>query len=184
MKKFLLSASVILLFGLYVFSTTFNKSAAVSQQGASLLQQPEQQSPQTTTSTFTPVTPTTPAITPAPATSSNPTTAPVTPPMPVVTPVRRTAYKNGSFTGDSVDAYYGNVQVKAIIKGGKIADVQFLNYPQDRQHSVEISSYAMPLLTSEAIQAQNANVDIVSGATETSLGFQQSLASALSQATA
>jgi uncharacterized protein with FMN-binding domain len=91
-------------------------------------------------------------------------------------------YKDGVYTGNSVDVYYGNVQVKATISGGKITDVQFLNYPQDRQHSNELSMMAMPILKSEAIQAQNAGVDIVSGATQTSDGFQLSLQSALSQA--
>jgi uncharacterized protein with FMN-binding domain len=74
------------------------------------------------------------------------------------------------------------VQVKVAIQNGKIADVQFLDYPQDRGHSIEINSYAIPILKSEAIQIQNSSVDIVSGATETSLAFIQSLASALAQA--
>ncbi len=91
-------------------------------------------------------------------------------------------YKNGAYTGNVADAYYGNVQVKAVISGGRISDVQFLQYPSDRQHSLELSNYAMPVLTQEAIQIQNSNVDIVSGATETSLAFRDSLASALSQA--
>ncbi len=91
-------------------------------------------------------------------------------------------YKDGDYTGDSVDAYYGNVQVKAIIRGGKITDVQFLDYPQDRRTSINISNRAMPDLKTEAIQAQSAKVDIVSGATQTSQAFIQSLQSALTQA--
>ena len=91
-------------------------------------------------------------------------------------------YKSGTYTGNVADAYYGSVQVKTVISGGKISDVQFLQYPSDRQHSLELSNYAMPILTQEAIQVQNSNVDIVSGATETSLAFRDSLASALAQA--
>lgn len=91
-------------------------------------------------------------------------------------------YRNGSFIGSVADAFYGNIQVKAIISGGQITDVQFLQYPNDRQNSIEINSQAMPYLKSEAIQVQDANVDIISGATATSLAFQQSLASALRQA--
>lgn len=91
-------------------------------------------------------------------------------------------YKNGTFTGVSADAYYGNVQVEAVVQSGKISDVVFLDYPQDRSTSIRINTYAMPLLTSEAIQAQNANVDVVSGATATSGAFVQSLSSALAQA--
>ncbi|MBI3573009.1 MAG: FMN-binding protein [Candidatus Kerfeldbacteria bacterium] len=92
------------------------------------------------------------------------------------------AYRNGTYTGTVADAFYGNVQVQASIKGGKLVDVQFLQYPNDRGHSIEVSNVSTPILRQEAIQAQNANVDIVSGATATSQAFQQSLASALSQA--
>jgi len=91
-------------------------------------------------------------------------------------------YKNGEYTGNVEDAFYGNVQVKIIISSGKISSVQFLDYPQDRQTSVYINSQAMPYLKQEAIQAQSANVDIISGATATSQAFIQSLASALAQA--
>jgi uncharacterized protein with FMN-binding domain len=91
-------------------------------------------------------------------------------------------YKNGSYTGSVADAYYGNVQVKAVIANGKISDVQFLQYPNDRSTSQMINSQAMPLLTQEAIQVQSAQVDGVSGATQTSRAFIQSLSNALSQA--
>jgi uncharacterized protein with FMN-binding domain len=91
-------------------------------------------------------------------------------------------YKDGTYTGDVADAYYGNVQVKAIIGKGKITDVQFLQYPNDRETSIEINSQAMPLLRSEAIQAQKAEVDVVTGATATSQAFVESLSSALVKA--
>ena len=91
-------------------------------------------------------------------------------------------YRNGSYAGNVVDAYFGNVQAHAIIQGGKIADIQFLQYPKDRQHSLQLSNYAMPILKQEAIHIQNSNVDIVSGATQTSMAFRDSLASALAQA--
>ena len=91
-------------------------------------------------------------------------------------------YKDGSYTGSVADAQWGYIQVKAIIQSGKITDVQFLQYPNERQRSVEINSYADPQLTSEAIQAQSAQVDVVTGATDSSDAFTQSLADALSQA--
>lgn len=91
-------------------------------------------------------------------------------------------YKDGEYTGKAVDAFYGNIQVKAIISGGKISDVQFLQYPNDQHESIEINTEAMPALTQEAIQTQSANVDIVSRATDSSQAFKESLASALSQA--
>lgn len=91
-------------------------------------------------------------------------------------------YIDGSFVGSVADAYYGNIQVQATIQNGKITDVQFLQYPNDRNRSVEINTRAMPILKSEAISAQSANVDIVSGATDSSQAFVQSLYSALNQA--
>lgn len=94
------------------------------------------------------------------------------------------AYKDGSYTGSQADAYYGYVQVKAVISGGKITDVQFLNHPSDRQESVAINTQAMPLLKQEAIQAQSAQIDGVSGATDTSQAFIESLNAALNQAKA
>jgi uncharacterized protein with FMN-binding domain len=108
-----------------------------------------------------------------------PTPASTVPPATTLAPV---AYKDGTYTGDVVDAYYGNVQVQTTIQNHLVTDVQFLNYPQDRQHSVIINSQAMPMLKSEAINAQTANVDIVSGATATSQAFIQSLQSALTKA--
>ena len=91
-------------------------------------------------------------------------------------------YKDGTYTGSSADAYYGNVQVSATISGGKITDVKFLQYPDTHQTSVIINQQAMPYLKQEAIKAQSSNVQIISGATFTSQAFQQSLQAALSQA--
>jgi uncharacterized protein with FMN-binding domain len=91
-------------------------------------------------------------------------------------------YKNGSYTGSEADAQWGYIQVKITIQNGKLTNVQFLEYPNHRDRSVEINNYAMPQLTSEAISAQSAHVDIISGATDTSEAFIQSLGDALSQA--
>lgn len=91
-------------------------------------------------------------------------------------------YKDGQYTGQSVDAYFGNVQTKAVILGGRLADIQILDSPRDRDTSLRISNQALPVLVQEAISSQNAQVDVVSGATQTSEGFMKSLASALSQA--
>jgi uncharacterized protein with FMN-binding domain len=88
-------------------------------------------------------------------------------------------YKNGTFTGPSVNVYYGNVQVQVVVQNGKITNIQFLDYPHDRRTSQRINDQVMPWLTQEAIQAQSANVDLISGATLTSEGFANSLQAAL-----
>ncbi len=115
-------------------------------------------------------------LVPAPAPQQTPVAPPPSKP--------KGQYFDGTYTGASVDVYYGYVQVKAIIQNGRIADVVFLQYPSDRSTSRYINSQAMPLLKQEAIQAQSANVSGVSGASATSEGFVQSLADALSQARA
>ena len=91
-------------------------------------------------------------------------------------------YKDGTYTGNAADAYYGDIQVQARISHSKLTDVVFLKYPNDRHESIEINTLAIPYLKQEAIQSQNATVDIVSGATDSSQAFRQSLASALIKA--
>ncbi len=117
--------------------------------------------------------------------SQSPATPPIAFPSPTADRTNNSSngnYKNGQYTGDSVDAFYGNVQVQTTVQNGKITDVQFLQYPSDRMTSRMINMQAIPMLKQEVIQAQNANVDIVSGATDTSQAFIQSLTSALNQA--
>lgn len=101
-------------------------------------------------------------------------------PIPVISTTGK--YKDGEYTGKITDAFYGNIQVRAIIQNGNIIDVQFLQYPNDRKTSTDINEQAMPFLRSEAIRIQASHVDIVSGATDSSIAFRESLASALSQA--
>ncbi len=138
-----------------------------------------------------PAAPVTPLIsTPVPTepppkkTTQTPAPTPVPTPTPTPTPAPKPKglYNEGTYTGNRADAYYGIVQVQATIQGGKIVDVQFLQYPNDRSTSRYINGQAMPYLKQEAIQAQSANVDIVSGATDTSIAFQESLGAALAQA--
>jgi len=98
------------------------------------------------------------------------------------TAVSQSGLKDGTFKGPEVDAYYGLVQVQAVIQSGKLANVQFLEYPTDRRTSQEINNIAVPYLQQEALQAQSAKVDIISGATLTSEAFMMSLQNALDTA--
>ncbi|MEO8391799.1 MAG: FMN-binding protein [Chloroflexota bacterium] len=140
---------------------------------------------QRTTATTIPASPT--------AQPASPTPRPVMPTetqyVPSATPIPPTAtdvsqgqYKDGVYAGPSVDAFYGMVQVQATVQNGKLTDVSFLDYPHDRRTSQRINAQAMPWLTQEAIQAQSAYVNIISGATLTSQAFAQSLYTALNQA--
>jgi len=175
MKKMTLAIWFVVLFGFYVAYEKFSPAQTI------VLAPSNQAQTQTATSGS--------VSTPLATTSSPPppnpiTTSPAATPAPTPAPVAKPAgqYKDGTYTGSSANAYYGNVQVQAVIQGGKLANVTFLDYPQTHQTSVYINSQAMPYLTQEAIQAQSANVNVVSGATFTSQAFIQSLASALTQA--
>jgi uncharacterized protein with FMN-binding domain len=117
-----------------------------------------------------------PSDTPPPALSGTDSSQ-----VPITTSLNR-QYRDGVFTGKSADAFYGFIQVRVTVQNGKIADVEFLDYPSDRSTSRIINEQAGPLLKSEAIQIQSAQVDIVSGATDSSLAFRESLQSALDQA--
>lgn len=106
------------------------------------------------------------------------------PPVATSTPIptAKGRYVDGQYTGSVANEYYGNVQVQVTVSGGKITDVAFLQYPNDRARTSSVSAMAMPVLKSETISAQSANIDVVSGATDMTQAFEQSLASALSQA--
>jgi uncharacterized protein with FMN-binding domain len=91
-------------------------------------------------------------------------------------------YRDGTFQGLSANAYYGRVAVDAVISGGQLVKVEIVDYPNDRRTSRRINSRALPYLEQEAIQAQSASIDAVSGATLTSEAFVRSLDSALSRA--
>jgi uncharacterized protein with FMN-binding domain len=113
--------------------------------------------------------------------SSTTSTVPATP---TTTGTSSSLYKDGTYTGSIADAQWGNLQIQAVIQHGKITNVPFLQYPNDRNRSVRINTSADPQLTSEAIQAQSANVDIITGATDSSEAFIQSLSDALAKAKA
>lgn len=105
---------------------------------------------------------------------------------PIDKPTATSGWKDGTYTGTSIDFAYGKMQVAAVISGGKLTDVKFLNYPQNPRESLQRSNRAIPILKSEAINSQSANVNLnsVSGATDDVAAFNKSLASALTQAKA
>jgi uncharacterized protein with FMN-binding domain len=87
----------------------------------------------------------------------------------------------GTYTGPVVETEYGPVQVAVTEQGGRIVDAKALQLPTDRPRSLSISEQAAPLLREEALQAQSAQINIVSGATFTSEGYAESLQKALSR---
>lgn len=90
--------------------------------------------------------------------------------------------KDGTFTGDAASTRYGPVQVQVTVSGGSIASVDVVEYPNENPRDRQINQQAVPMLVSETTSAQSAQIDMISGATYTSQGYQQSLQSALDQA--
>jgi uncharacterized protein with FMN-binding domain len=90
--------------------------------------------------------------------------------------------QDGTYTGDSVSTRWGTVQVRISVQDGKITSAEAIDYPNSNHHDQEINAYAVPVLNEEAVVANSADIDAVSGATVTSHGYVRSLQSAIDQA--
>jgi uncharacterized protein with FMN-binding domain len=84
--------------------------------------------------------------------------------------------------GSTIDTRWGPVQLQVTLTDGKITKVTALQLPDGNQRDREINDFAVPQLTQEALSAQSARIDAVSGATYTSDGYIRSLQSALDKA--
>ncbi|HET9633551.1 MAG TPA: FMN-binding protein [Terrabacter sp.] len=87
-----------------------------------------------------------------------------------------------TYSGDAIMTRYGNVQVQITVKDGKITAADVLQVPMSDRHDEMINSMAVPVYNQEAVSAQSAQIDVVSGATYTWQGYTQSLQSAIDQA--
>ena len=115
------------------------------------------------------------AATPAPATAPTPSPSSSSSSTPA-------ASAAGTYTGSAVNTRWGIVQVQITVANGKVTASNAVQYPQNNGRDVQINAYAVPALNQEAVAAQSADIDTVSGATVTSDGYLKSLQSALDQA--
>ncbi|MEV8148272.1 FMN-binding protein [Arthrobacter sp. NPDC080073] len=92
------------------------------------------------------------------------------------------AKAGGTYAGTAVETRFGTVQVQVTVKAGVITDVTALHLTDQEQRSVQISARAAPLLRSEVLSAQSANVQTIGGATVTSEAYLTSLQAALDAA--
>jgi uncharacterized protein with FMN-binding domain len=82
--------------------------------------------------------------------------------------------------GPAVNYNFGVLSVSVTVSGHKITRVGITSLDDGgMSRSQSIDQQAIPLLEQEAMQAQSANIQGVSGASYTSAGFQQSLQAAL-----
>ncbi|MEU3979971.1 FMN-binding protein [Streptomyces sp. NPDC026672] len=84
--------------------------------------------------------------------------------------------------GPTVQTRWGPVRVRITLRGGRLTEVTVLAEPQGNPRDEEINAFALPRLRREALAAQSARIDSVSGATYTSDGYKASLQSALDSA--
>ena len=88
----------------------------------------------------------------------------------------------GTFDGNTAQTRWGPVQVRIVVKNGKIVDASALKSPSGDSRSRSISSQAIPYLVQETLAAQSDQISGVGGASYTSTGWYQSLQSALKKA--
>lgn len=89
---------------------------------------------------------------------------------------------DGTYLGEAVNTRFGPVQVQITVSGGAISRSIVTQVPWSDHRDQEINSYAVPILNSEAVEAQSSSIDMVSGATITSRAYIESLQSAIDQA--
>jgi uncharacterized protein with FMN-binding domain len=83
--------------------------------------------------------------------------------------------KSNKVVGPRVENPYGAVQVVIEVSGSRIADVRTLEMPDLEARSDQLSALVETRLGEEALREQGADLDTVSGATETSESYRESL---------
>jgi uncharacterized protein with FMN-binding domain len=112
---------------------------------------------------------TTPAVVAQPAAT---TAAPSSTPQPAA----GSACQGKTVDGPVIDTRWGPVQVEAVVSStGQICNVDAIQSPSDHRRSVSINQHALPILHTEVMNAQSTNINGVSGATVTSVGYVRSL---------
>jgi uncharacterized protein with FMN-binding domain len=101
---------------------------------------------------------------------------------PPVPPAGGTGLHQGMFAGTVTQTPYGPVQVRITVTGGRLTDVTAVQLPRTEARSLDIDRTAVPTMRQEALKAQSANINAVSGATYTSQGYRASLQAALDAA--
>jgi len=85
-------------------------------------------------------------------------------------------------TGPVTNYFFGTVSVSVTVSGKKITNISIASLNDGgNPRSQQIDQYALPQLEQQALAANGANIQGVSGATYTSQGFVQSLQGALSK---
>jgi len=93
-------------------------------------------------------------------------------------------FRNGNFTATGVSYNAatstpdGELTARVTFRGNRITQIEVTAHTDSDAFVTMVTSTMVPAI----IQAQNTNVDVVSGATYTSLALQQAVAAAMNQA--
>jgi uncharacterized protein with FMN-binding domain len=118
---------------------------------------------------------------PDPGSSASTSATAVASPAPAAEATSEVTTGTRTATGDAYQFRFGTVQVAVTIDGDQVIDVQALQLPDGDRHSRAISQEVEPILRESALAVDSADIDVVSGATYTSLAYAYSLQSALDQ---
>jgi uncharacterized protein with FMN-binding domain len=92
-----------------------------------------------------------------------------------------TGLRAGTYPGSTVTHKYGTLRVTITVAGGRISAITE-SYATSLRVSEQINEDALPKLRQEALAAQSARIDTVSGATYTSGAYRTSLQAAIDRA--
>jgi uncharacterized protein with FMN-binding domain len=101
---------------------------------------------------------------------------------PPTTPTTAAPTTTRSATGEATNYSFGILSVKVTVSGSKITNISIASIDDGgNPRSAYIDQASIPLLEQQALSAQSASIQGVSGASYTTAGFDQSLQSALTK---
>jgi uncharacterized protein with FMN-binding domain len=98
------------------------------------------------------------------------------PPPPKARPGEKTA------DGPAMTTPFSVIQVQATLTRGRLTGVKTIAMTGDGPHTEALNARAEPILRAEALEAGNADIDVVSGATSSSRIWIESLKGAIRKA--
>jgi uncharacterized protein with FMN-binding domain len=102
---------------------------------------------------------------------------------PIATPPPlRSGEGTRSFLGPAMTTPFSAIQVRAFFTGRRLTGIETVLLSGDGPHTEALNARAEPILRESALEAGNADVDVVSGATSTSEIWLDSLQGAIDEA--
>ncbi len=92
-----------------------------------------------------------------------------------------TSISNATMIGTLENYGYGQMAVKVTIKNNKITDVSVASLQTAESYSLQLEQQVVPILKSEVLKAQSAQIMGITGATYTSEAYAYSLQNALTK---